>query len=610
MENENQEKIIWAEYNRRSSDEDSGKQIISIDRQKEELETRFPRSKYKRDYHLWESRSAYKKDNRPEFKKLVDLIEKGKVTGIICWAPDRLSRNPFEAGMVVDLLTRGKIKDFKFGSYSFDNSAEGIMLLQFALSQSQYFSAKLSRDVKSGNRKHLERGQWIAVAKPGYINREDPITKERYVDKDPERYEQINNIFHSLLNGERPMDILRKLNRSGYTTRKTKKLGGRLLSKASFYRIITDPFYYGDMVRREGIFLGKHPTMITRTEFDLIQIKLGNKGRPRYSKTDFPYKDVLKCGECGGSVTCEEKWQIVCTGCKTKFHKGKNTNECPECQTKIEEMKNPKLLHYIFYHCTKRVHKDCTQGSISLDKLETKIDNELQQFEIDEDFRDWAIAHLNEINTDDEQRGLDTRASLDKRLRDVEWSINNLIRLRIRKENIEAYEDEEKQLAYDEEENRLLAEKKTLKKQIDELDTNQVERIDATKEVFDFAYHARNSFDNGNTLTKTKILSRLGSNLVIKDRELHIDGENAFFLIAKGKEEIKNIIDSLEPEKIPDNSKALLCLDSVCQSWRKRRDSNSRAFYSADFPGLWNKPLSDSSLRYDIISHPILSYKV
>ena len=29
--------------------------------------------------------------------------------------------------------------------------------------------------------------------------------------------------------------------------------------------------------------------------------------------------------------------------------------------------------------------------------------------------------------------------------------------------------------------------------------------------------------------------------------------------------------------------------------WRRGRDSNSRAFYGADFPGLWNEPLSDLS---------------
>ena len=601
MENQNQnikkeEKIIWVEYNRRSSDEGSGKQIVSIEKQQEELSVKFPATKYKRTLHLWESKSAFKENNRPNFTKMVELIRKGKITGIICYSPCRLSRNPIEAGIIVDLVVKGLLKDIKFAGYTFDNSAEGIMLLQFALSQSQYFSAKLSRDVRVGNRVHLERGQWICAAKPGYLNFERPVTKEKYIDKDPDRFEIIKGALLNILAGKRPMDVLREIQKSGYRTRKTQKLGDRKLSKASFYRIITDPFYCGLMRRKEGDFQGTHPKMITPKQYDQIQIRLGNKGKSRNSKNDFAYKDVLKCDECGGSITCEEKYQIICPVCKTKFHRGKDTEVCKGCGIKIENMIDPKILHYVSYHCTKRVHQDCAQGGISLEKLEAKIDSELQRFEIDIDFRDWAIDHLGETNSKEEQMELDVRVRLEKNLKECDWSINNLIKLRTRRENVESYEDEEKQQAYDSEENRLFAEKRLLKKQIDELDECQVDRIEMAKETFDFAYYARQHFADGNVMTKTRILSKLGTNLVIRDRELHIDGETAFFLIEKGKKEIEGIVGSLEPSKRPDSSKALLALDSVCQSWRRRWDSNPRVLSNTRFPGVRHKPLGDSSI--------------
>jgi site-specific DNA recombinase len=595
IQNIKEEKIIWVEYNRRSSDEGSGKQIVSIEKQQEELSIKFPATKFKRTLHLWESKSAFKENNRPNFTNMVDLIKKGKITGIICYSPCRLSRNPIEAGIIVDLIVKGLLKDIKFAGYTFDNSAEGIMLLQFSLSQSQYFSAKLSRDVRVGNRIHLERGQWITIAPPGYLNMENPTTKEKYVDKDPERFETIKNALLDIISGKRPMDVLRKIQDSGYKTRKTKSLGDRKLSRASFYRIITDPFYCGLMRRREGDFPGKHPIMITPKQYDQLQIRLGRKGKSRYAKNNFAYKDVLRCGECGGSITCEEKYQIICPVCKTKFHRGKNTDACKGCGTKIEDMDNPKILHYISYHCTKRVHKDCAQGGISLENLEEKIDSELQKFEIDIDFRDWAIDHLGETNSKEEQMELDVRERLEKNLRECDWNINNLIKLRTRRENIDSYEDEEKQQAYDFEENRLFAEKRSLKKQIDELDECQVNRIELTKETFDFAYYARQHFADGDVMTKTMILSRLGTNLVIRDRKLHIDGETAFFLIEKGKKEIEGIVESLEPSKRPDNSKALLVLDSVCQSWRRRWDSNPRVLSNTRFPGVRHKPLGDSS---------------
>ncbi len=70
--------------------------------------------------------------------------------GIIAWHPDRLSRNEIDASTITYLVRTGVIHGLKFGSYNFDNSPEGIMMLQLALSQSQYFSSKLGKDVKRG----------------------------------------------------------------------------------------------------------------------------------------------------------------------------------------------------------------------------------------------------------------------------------------------------------------------------------------------------------------------------------------------------------------------------------------------------------------------------
>jgi len=76
----------------------------------------------------------------------------------------------------------------------------------------------------------------------------------------------------------------------------------------------------------------------------------------------------MRCGECGAMVTGDEKNQIICSKCKHKFSSN-NKDECPKCKTAIEKMKNPTILHYIYYHCTKRKNPDCSQGSIEAKRI-------------------------------------------------------------------------------------------------------------------------------------------------------------------------------------------------------------------------------------------------
>jgi site-specific DNA recombinase len=56
---------------------------------------------------------------------MLDRIERGEANGIIAWHPDRLARNAFDGGRVIDLLDEGKITDLKFSSFWFENTAQG-----------------------------------------------------------------------------------------------------------------------------------------------------------------------------------------------------------------------------------------------------------------------------------------------------------------------------------------------------------------------------------------------------------------------------------------------------------------------------------------------------
>src|SRR5277367_3975878 len=54
-----------------------------------------------------ESQSAMTK-GRPLFNEMLQRIEAGDADGIIAWHPDRLARNAFDGGRIIDLIDERK----------------------------------------------------------------------------------------------------------------------------------------------------------------------------------------------------------------------------------------------------------------------------------------------------------------------------------------------------------------------------------------------------------------------------------------------------------------------------------------------------------------------
>src|SRR5687768_9570751 len=69
---------------------------------------------------IFEERRTAKIPGRPVFNHMLDLIERGEAEGIIAWHPDRLARNPVDAGRVIYLTDVGKLQALKFPTQRID----------------------------------------------------------------------------------------------------------------------------------------------------------------------------------------------------------------------------------------------------------------------------------------------------------------------------------------------------------------------------------------------------------------------------------------------------------------------------------------------------------
>jgi site-specific DNA recombinase len=90
-------------YARKSTEEDE-RQALSIDSQIKEMLLVAQRENLTVTEIRRESHSAKASAQRPVYNQLILDVRAGLFTGILTWAPDRLSRNAGDLGSLVDLM--------------------------------------------------------------------------------------------------------------------------------------------------------------------------------------------------------------------------------------------------------------------------------------------------------------------------------------------------------------------------------------------------------------------------------------------------------------------------------------------------------------------------
>jgi len=467
----------------RKSQEQAERQSLSVPAQRRNIKERFP------DLEIveWieESQSAFKL-GREGFDDMLKLLDAKKAEGIVCWHPDRLSRNPLDAAQIVHRIGLGIIKDLKFGSYNFDNSPEGIMMLQMTMSQSQYYSAKLSKDVKRGNDEQRKRGWLTGRAIEGYLNvRADGGLDHGVIIKDPQRFDLRRKMWDLMLTGDYSVpQILTIVNEQwGYETRGDKKHPPGPLSRTGLYNMFKNPRYAGHIPvpgRPEDYEDATYPHMVSEEEFDRVQELLGSKGtRKLKARKVFTFKGIMICGECGCAITAEEK---------------------------IRKYKNGKSQRFIYYHCTRK--RPCSQKhNLNEPDLEAQFDAELSKRTILPQFKEWALEALADQN---DVESTDIEAVLSTQNRAIESShkqMKQLISMAAKEMIDEAeFRTEKKEL-----EARIV----TLEEELEDTKRRADSWYGTFTRTFELAVHGRERFMNGGIEVKKEIMADLGSNPVL-----------------------------------------------------------------------------------------------
>ncbi len=322
-------------------DEDEEKQEridkVSIEQQREVCE-HIARTRDLKIVATYEEQvSAKTPSKRSEFKKMLEHLSTSKKSlGVLAWAPDRLSRNAMEAGILIQLFLDKDIMDFQFATYHFNQDDTGVEYLMMEFARAMGYSLRLRKNVLRGMYKgFFDEGEWLFVDKFGYTSLLKTLpdgTRKRAKFPIPHEgngvlmgeFETVQMAFNLRLKGYTLEKIATEINRKGFITKQGKrgkmtkqKLSGSKTRKGYLH----DPFYYGLMEMGWGSkdISGRtvkdddgEPVTFTpvvlKEVFDQVQLVNDKKANIK-AKThdDLPFRGQIFCGHCDGPLTPQNK---------------------------------------------------------------------------------------------------------------------------------------------------------------------------------------------------------------------------------------------------------------------------------------------------------------
>lgn len=197
METANQYNV--AIYCRLSKDDDSKAESSSISNQKIILTKYVEQQKWHIfDYYVDDGISGTTFD-RPDFKRMIDDIDEGKVNLVITKDLSRLGRDYIKTGFYTDIYFSNKNVRYIAVNDGIDTGKDDNDIAPFKNILNDMYAKDLSRKVKSAKRQRAYSGYYIS-AQPPYGYKVNPSNKNQLII-DEEPAEVVKEMFRLALAG-------------------------------------------------------------------------------------------------------------------------------------------------------------------------------------------------------------------------------------------------------------------------------------------------------------------------------------------------------------------------------------------------------------------------
>lgn len=459
----------------RKSQESEDRQSLSLPAQETEMKEYAVRNNLQLLKVFSEAKSARIPNKRVLFSEMINRIKDGEADGILCYHTNRLSRNPEEAGKIMQMISDGVIKEIRTISevISWENANDILLGVQFGTNSQ--FSKDLSRVTKRGTREKIRRGEWPTLAPLFYLNYTEGSIKN--IKPNPQISDiypkWVDRIIQQRLNCSEAQLLL---NDWGVRSRR-----GKLLERSTVYDILRNPIYagiikYKDYETNKGSF----KPLVSQEKWNELQNVLNDKLKPNKSKWNHKYKRIMKCGKCG----------LFITG-----------------YTKVK--KSGKV--YTYYGCTKRTG-DCGNPPITEEKLEKLLLDNLSKIELNKGIvatlKTLIIEKLEKEGTIEIER----RSNIEKSIINNSQKLDRLLHMRM--DNEITYEE------YSSEKNKLQEENIRLEKLLTSVVYNRTNLRNQLELFFENCLEIGKLFLNGTIEEKRAIIYEVTENISLDNQQL------------------------------------------------------------------------------------------
>ncbi len=382
----------------RKSTESEERQVQSLDDQLSALRELANRENLQIDEIFIESRSAKIPYQRPEFQRLISEIEAGRINGVLTWSINRLSRNPIDGGIIAYHLQTGTLSFIRTIDRMYQPE-DNALLLSIENGMATSYIQDLSRNVKRGLKGKAERGWHPGRAPMGYVNNKET----RQIEPDPRQFPILRKGWELMLSGGYTLsEVHREMVELGLTG--VQKASRRSpVAKSMVHKIFSNPFYRGDFTFGGQIVPGKHQPMVSRDEFERVQLLRGKSSVRKHRVHDLLYSGILRCGKCGCQIVGETK---------RKSYRGSGRN-----------------VAYTYYHCTGA--KGCTKRGLNERQITEELAGFLERLNPPREFMEWAKLCLQEQMDQDVISVAQSSVNLQSQISAETKRLDRLLELRV-----------------------------------------------------------------------------------------------------------------------------------------------------------------------------------
>lgn len=240
------------------------------------------------------------KQGRSAFNRMLADLERGQAAGVIIHKIDRSARNLRDWARLGELMDRGI--DVRFVHDNLDLTTRGGRLsadIQAVVAAD--FIRNLRDEVRKGQRGRLKQGLYPFCAPRGYLN----SGKGKRKEIDPLVAPLVRQAFELYATGNYGLHQMRQeLARRGLRSTRGAPIGLNAISL-----LLRNPFYAG-IIRIRGTtetYEGVHEPLVSTRIFERVQAILSGRLYPRWQIHQFRFRRLIKCGQCGRSLTGERQ---------------------------------------------------------------------------------------------------------------------------------------------------------------------------------------------------------------------------------------------------------------------------------------------------------------